>query len=235
MNQPIGSLKQLPTWQDDDSVSNCTHCNAAFSMMKRKHHCRRCGKIFCGDCSNKKRKLPTYGLIEAVRLCDACNDWELGRLHYEEKQLPILVEGGVFKKHAGGLGRPGPRVVRLTRDKTGFTWHAEDKKPKPESVIYIAEIKNVKPGMTTDAFKRTGNKDLKHLCFSIIAEGRTLDLECDDNNTQQTWVAAIKACLLYGRDTNPTERKEKMVSSKMDEKRKKEQAARRKANQKKKR
>jgi len=229
---PVAGGAALPRWQDDEEVSNCARCNAAFSMLIRKHHCRKCGKIFCATCSNKKRALPTFDMKDPVRLCDGCDDWELGRIHFEEKQVEILLEGEIFKKHAGGIGMPRQRVIKLNTDRTGFTWSAAGKKPKPEAVIYLEEIKKVVPGITTDAFKRTGNKDLKHLCFSFIAEDRTLDLECDDNNIRETWVAAVKACLIYGRTTNPEERKKKMMQEKANSKKRQVAASRRKVNQK---
>jgi len=45
-------------WVDDSIVSNCTKCKKAFGFFLRKHHCRLCGKIFCGYCSEKQIDVP---------------------------------------------------------------------------------------------------------------------------------------------------------------------------------
>ncbi|CAD5226500.1 unnamed protein product [Bursaphelenchus xylophilus] len=43
--------KKTVPWVDDSNAANCKLCNAKFSITKRKHHCRLCGKIICGNCS----------------------------------------------------------------------------------------------------------------------------------------------------------------------------------------
>ena len=44
--------KKQNYWENDETISNCTICDCNFSFTNRKHHCRCCGKIFCGSCSN---------------------------------------------------------------------------------------------------------------------------------------------------------------------------------------
>ena len=38
-------------WRSDSGVQACWRCQATFSAFRRKHHCRRCGEIFCADCA----------------------------------------------------------------------------------------------------------------------------------------------------------------------------------------
>ena len=40
-------------WEHEDDVSNCRGCDVAFSMTKRKSHCRKCGRIFCTECCSQ--------------------------------------------------------------------------------------------------------------------------------------------------------------------------------------
>jgi len=49
--------KNIYHWIDDDVVTRCYQCGIEFGIFKRKHHCRNCGRIFCYDCSDKKKKL----------------------------------------------------------------------------------------------------------------------------------------------------------------------------------
>lgn len=36
------------------------------------HHCRKCGRIFCDDCSKNHASLPSLGYSEPVRVCNEC-------------------------------------------------------------------------------------------------------------------------------------------------------------------
>lgn len=42
---------QVVPWLDGTSVTLCPNCAKAFSLTRRKHHCRLCGSILCHDCS----------------------------------------------------------------------------------------------------------------------------------------------------------------------------------------
>lgn len=49
--------QSIISWQDDASVSRCPFCQQEFSSYTfRRHHCRTCGRVVCGDpetgCSN---------------------------------------------------------------------------------------------------------------------------------------------------------------------------------------
>eukprot|EP01043_Picozoa_sp_COSAG02_P033365 COSAG02_NODE_2273_length_9263_cov_10.296377_1_plen_780_part_10 len=60
-------------WTSDDEVRACTQCRKGFGFYRRKHHCRRCGSVFCWECSSKKLTLrDAIGASHASRVCDAC-------------------------------------------------------------------------------------------------------------------------------------------------------------------
>ena len=48
------------TWIPDTRVHRCFSCNLDFSIMRRKHHCRSCGRIFCSNCSSHREIIPSY-------------------------------------------------------------------------------------------------------------------------------------------------------------------------------
>lgn len=50
-NDPRKQLEQsIVSWQDDAEVSRCPYCQQDFSQYSfRRHHCRTCGKVVCGD------------------------------------------------------------------------------------------------------------------------------------------------------------------------------------------
>jgi hypothetical protein len=35
-------------WVSDEERESCQSCRAAFGLFLRRHHCRRCGDVFCG-------------------------------------------------------------------------------------------------------------------------------------------------------------------------------------------
>jgi hypothetical protein len=41
-------------WMPDDASPNCTLCSRAFTFTRRRHHCRRCGKLVCDGCGPKR-------------------------------------------------------------------------------------------------------------------------------------------------------------------------------------
>ena len=59
-------------WAEDHAVNGCTRCNANFSPFKRRHHCRNCGLIFCGRCSNQTRIVDSVSSWKQSRVCMDC-------------------------------------------------------------------------------------------------------------------------------------------------------------------
>ncbi|CAM9507953.1 unnamed protein product, partial [Hapterophycus canaliculatus] len=57
-------------WVPDDMALNCCVCKAEFTMYRRRHHCRTCGRVACDDCSSKR--------IRGERTCLLCWD-RIGR------------------------------------------------------------------------------------------------------------------------------------------------------------
>ncbi|KAK3882102.1 hypothetical protein Pcinc_013508 [Petrolisthes cinctipes] len=62
---------RAPDWADGEC---CHRCRSQFTMIRRKHHCRACGQVFCGDCSGKFSTIPKFGIEREVRVCESCYD-----------------------------------------------------------------------------------------------------------------------------------------------------------------
>ncbi|KAK3862329.1 hypothetical protein Pcinc_031798 [Petrolisthes cinctipes] len=65
-------VQEPPAWVPDQQAPRCMACGAAFTMVRRRHHCRNCGKVFCSHCSQHAVPLPHYGIWKAVRVCNVC-------------------------------------------------------------------------------------------------------------------------------------------------------------------
>eukprot|EP00742_Colponemidia_sp_Colp-10_P002957 GILJ01003155.1.p1 GENE.GILJ01003155.1~~GILJ01003155.1.p1 ORF type:complete len:541 (+),score=66.20 GILJ01003155.1:45-1625(+) len=64
------STKKGVNWVPDEDAAACQKCNAGFTLISRRHHCRRCGGVFCNDCCNDRFTLP--GFDKPQRVCDSC-------------------------------------------------------------------------------------------------------------------------------------------------------------------
>ncbi|KAJ3439779.1 faciogenital dysplasia protein [Anaeramoeba flamelloides] len=72
LNVKQKQIKQrAPIWIPDSMVIACIRCNKKFSTVRRRHHCRNCGKCVCGKCSSHKLLL-SHISSKKVRVCNHC-------------------------------------------------------------------------------------------------------------------------------------------------------------------
>ena len=47
----FGALhKRSPLWEKDSASNSCRGCGAKFDLLRKRHHCRTCGKLHCEKC-----------------------------------------------------------------------------------------------------------------------------------------------------------------------------------------
>jgi hypothetical protein len=101
-----GSL--APVWQHDEEGKNCSNCKKAFTFLKRRHHCRNCGHLFCNDCSNKKWRLLNIS-TKPSRVCISCFQ-KLQHNHFNPGATDAE-PGATITKHSSAMSlgafRPG--------------------------------------------------------------------------------------------------------------------------------
>ncbi|CAN6273253.1 unnamed protein product [Urochloa humidicola] len=61
-------------------ASHCQGCSVQFSLFTRKHHCQRCGGLFCSSCTQQRMVLRGQG-DSPVRICDPCKKLEEAARH----------------------------------------------------------------------------------------------------------------------------------------------------------
>ncbi|KAG1703877.1 hypothetical protein DVH05_006884 [Phytophthora capsici] len=69
-------------WVPDTAFSRCQICLTAFTLTRRRHHCRLCGHLVCANCSHDRTYLPFAGSTPSQhrlikdgapqRTCSAC-------------------------------------------------------------------------------------------------------------------------------------------------------------------
>lgn len=59
-------------WVPDKDAKECMQCKEKFTLFFRRHHCRNCGGLYCGNCTQKRIILLRFGFDAPVRVCDNC-------------------------------------------------------------------------------------------------------------------------------------------------------------------
>jgi hypothetical protein len=54
----------LPPWQPDNEADSCTVCKTSFSLWYRRHHCRKCGRVVCSNCSPHRITIPRQFIVQ---------------------------------------------------------------------------------------------------------------------------------------------------------------------------
>lgn len=83
-------------WMPDHSCRVCYDCDTQFTIFNRRHHCRRCGRIFCGKCTANSVPVssgPDNSDDEGdrIRVCNFCfKQWEQEQTAAVKQMLPVL-------------------------------------------------------------------------------------------------------------------------------------------------
>ncbi|CAG0914517.1 unnamed protein product [Notodromas monacha] len=75
---------KAPSWVPDSSAPDCMGCQAPFTVVRRRHHCRSCGKVFCSKCSRNNVALPHFGHKKPVRVCNRCFMYQVNPFTLQE-------------------------------------------------------------------------------------------------------------------------------------------------------
>ncbi|KAF0687671.1 Aste57867_20655 [Aphanomyces stellatus] len=148
-NDTVASMNNAPAalWIPDSVAGSCSRCRRPFTVTFRRHHCRRCGNVVCGSCS-EHRSILFDNDPRPVRVCDGCNDVLVQVKQFAMKWLNCLIEfkkqtllrrernnkwseyefdikGGVLRQYCGGvvtktLNLTGAIVVRRSDKRSSF-------------------------------------------------------------------------------------------------------------------
>ncbi|GAA55113.1 FYVE RhoGEF and PH domain-containing protein 2 [Clonorchis sinensis] len=67
--EPVSGSSAIE-WVKDEQSTMCAECSAEFTVFNRRHHCRACGKVFCGTCSDYRAPIAFQGNKERVCVID---------------------------------------------------------------------------------------------------------------------------------------------------------------------
>lgn len=65
-------VQEPPAWVPDQQAPRCMACGAAFTMVRRRHHCRNCGKVrMCGI--GLQFSLHDIGILYILQMTQTCS------------------------------------------------------------------------------------------------------------------------------------------------------------------
>jgi len=193
-------------------VRHCNKCQMAFGMMRRKHHCRRCGHVFCDKCSSRTVVLPqSFGFNQQPqRVCDACADTvqqmgaEGGAKATEPESgqsLEVLKEGPLIKK--GGMLKANPNKPRhFVVTRAGFLHYFDSKfDPTPKGSICLHYAKITLADDDACAFNIDVEESAQGGFFALrqkMAKTKFILRSNLGSNERDSWVRMLRTCSNFG-------------------------------------
>ncbi|KZP00136.1 FYVE-domain-containing protein, partial [Calocera viscosa TUFC12733] len=218
-----------PAWEPDSGVVECRNCHRRFTFLLRKHHCRRCGHIFCDRCSSHRVSLdPAEVILDpsmAVpalpetqhRVCQSCYE-ELTANASVPGQLRTGLNGIVIDSErlsVPGISRDASSVVS---DLTECPVCNQNLADIGSAADQEAHVKNCLEGNTSGGVQNSA----RYLVYRLPAESALIGSECVicleefvkgsavarlsclctfHNACLSAWLQRGRACPVHARDT----------------------------------
>lgn len=105
-----------PPWTPDRETADCGRCRSKFDFITRRHHCRRCGRVYCGSCCSRRLPLQRMCFVDPVRICHDCSPVTLRENDFYDRHLRLLLAGAHFLVSAPPDTAAVPHSCRLSAD-----------------------------------------------------------------------------------------------------------------------
>ncbi|CAH8507897.1 unnamed protein product [Schistosoma turkestanicum] len=136
-NNYINNLGQVAAqWVKDESSTMCTNCCTEFTTLNRRHHCRACGKLFCGSCSAYKAPLESSG-GKYERVCVV--DYYIINKNFKPPK-PEIMEAILRRVDKQPSSKPPSRTGFLLWSRFNNSWSTKSPIRLPKSSIQYRSI-----------------------------------------------------------------------------------------------
>ncbi|XP_061699250.1 zinc finger FYVE domain-containing protein 21 [Syngnathoides biaculeatus] len=179
-----------PRWVPDKDCPRCMQCDSKFDFIRRKHHCRRCGRCFCDKCCGEKVALPRMSFVDPVRQCARCAPASHKESDFYDKQIKVLLAGSSFAVTVGASDKCEAMTCRLSNNHRYLFLDGESHFEVDLSAICSVQILTDAggPGGTsprasgmTVHYKPSGSQDVRRLRLDGAG----------DRQTTSAWLAAM--------------------------------------------
>ncbi|KAL7640897.1 UNVERIFIED_CONTAM: hypothetical protein RMT77_008034 [Armadillidium vulgare] len=186
-----------PEWMKDNQTPCCLNCEANFDFVRRRHHCRRCGKIFCNNCCKKRMVLPRMCFLDPVRVCGACESVTLEEETFYKSDLKNLTTGVLLHVSDSSLETKATILhCSLSADHRNLMFSGTVSQTIP--LINITSLSNMENSDNDD-------KDLNKLSFIINGENIVTQLQVpkDSPPGAQIFLRSLKKAFQMTEEAKP--------------------------------
>ncbi|CAH8527016.1 unnamed protein product [Schistosoma rodhaini] len=173
-NQLPGSIRppERRYWMQDENCKFCFECGTRFTAIRRKHHCRVCGRIFCNQCSNQIVEGTQIGLDGLQRACSYCAETLIStNTNKPEHSLDKNSVRSLNTDNIHGLKKKISLIEKTQRNNT-----------RPKSVpSHVSHLSNLNIRMSTGLLNISNSKAL--LTSPSYLNRIAVDLVSPNNST----------------------------------------------------
>ncbi|KAJ9088589.1 hypothetical protein DSO57_1021483 [Entomophthora muscae] len=176
INSTISSAPRIlpyDLWECDSDTASCHSCHKNFSLFIRRHHCRRCGLIYCDQCSSSRAEMydfsfrldgPGFAVPEETaptpqRVCEPCHNIIRSGPRIPHIEVPV------------SMRRTDSQSSILTECPVCTTRLINISKEKKEQESHINSC------LETNSFDGTRNSS-RYLVFSLKNDSPLIQQEC---------------------------------------------------------
>jgi len=198
----VGLEYTIPRAQWQPEQPRCTRCGSEFTFINRVHHCRRCGRCVCGDCSTKSHDFPGHPMPQ--RVCDECDRNVVRQRHWIEFESLEIKHNVPFNTDAIEVhyvpkkGAPIPAYLWLSGTMCLLVYQLDEEDSGSASTqtrhaIPVHQIREIKLGLCTSELEAR-SVTVTCGCFSskneeFLSRADSLFTFVLDNGTTHTFCA----------------------------------------------
>uniref|UniRef100_H2Y6T5 FYVE, RhoGEF and PH domain-containing protein 4 n=1 Tax=Ciona savignyi TaxID=51511 RepID=H2Y6T5_CIOSA len=187
---------RAPRWIKDNEVTMCMCCSKRFNnLLRRRHHCRACGRVVCSECSEHKFTLQ-YDPSKSLRVCSTCFNVLTGR---EQLDSTDGEKKGVLEVEADAVSGNSvlSNYLYFTENEKKKTWTKTwCVIPNDELCLYFygalqdvrAQMTMPLPGYEVTQFQCSEHKH----CFRLVQARKVHLFATDNKEVADRWIYAIK-------------------------------------------
>ncbi|KAF0312716.1 Zinc finger FYVE domain-containing protein 9 [Amphibalanus amphitrite] len=148
--------KVAPVWVPDEDAVACMECSLRFTVIRRRHHCRACGRLLCSACCSERICLD-YMEFREGRVCSRCKR-TIDRVQQESR---VVSAGGASPSHHQMARPPNPNNPMEYCSTVPPTQQASHNAPPPTVMVPSGVLKR-----SENSGGRTPSREAKQVMFS---------------------------------------------------------------------